>query len=102
MKTVRIIAHTFKKDGRFGLLNILGLSVGIIMSLLIIWYLRYHVSYNSGILNNGEIYRLVSKDRHNGSLSYGNPLPMADAIRTDFPGIGEVAAHPLPSHIRSL
>ncbi len=92
MKTVRIIAHTFKKDGRFGLLNILGLSVGIIMSLLIIWYLRYHVSYNSGILNNGEIYRLVSKDRHNGSLSYGNPLPMADAIRTDFPGIGEVAA----------
>jgi putative ABC transport system permease protein len=96
MKPVTLITRSFRKDGGFGLLNILGLSIGIIMSLLIIWYLQYHISYNSDIRDAGKIYWLVSKDRNNGNLSYGNPLPIADAISSDFPGAGEIAALSFP------
>ena len=92
MEAIRPLIHSIKKDGSFGILNILGLTAGIIMSLLIVWYLRFHISYNSFIPDSGKIYRLISSDRHDGRLSYGNPLPMADAIQSDFPGIGEIAA----------
>ncbi|MCK4827132.1 ABC transporter permease, partial [bacterium] len=61
------------------------------MSVLVVWYIRYNVSFDTHHPDKENIYRLVSKDINNGNLSFGNPLPMADAIRTDYPGEGIVA-----------
>ena len=83
--------QSFRRDVFLGLLNILGLSVGITMSVLVVWYIRYNVSFDTYHPDKENIYRLVSKDINNGNLSFGNPLPMADAIRTDYPGEGIVA-----------
>lgn len=85
------LLQSFKRDGFLGLLNVLGLSVGITMSVLVVWYIRYNVSFDTHHPDKENIYRLVSKDINNGNLSFGNPLPMADAIRTDYPGEGIVA-----------
>lgn len=92
MNTIKLLKKSFKKERGFGLLNILGLSAGMAMSLLIIWYLQYQASFESHIPEVGKIYRLISKDKNNGQLSFGNPLPMAHTIQSDYPGVGEVAA----------
>jgi putative ABC transport system permease protein len=92
MNAFKLLKNSFKKEKGFGLLNIFGLSVGMTMSLLIIWYLQYQTSFESHIPEAGKIYRVISKDKGNGQLSFGNPLPLAKAIHSDYPGVGEVAA----------
>ena len=92
MNGLRSLRNSFKKEKGFGLLNIIGLSVGMAMSLLIIWYLQYQTSFESNIPEAGKIYRLISKDKNNGNLSFGNPLPMAESIREDYPGITKIVA----------
>ncbi len=92
MNGIRSIKNSFKKEKGFGLLNIIGLSVGMAMSLLIIWYLQYQTSFESDIPEVEKIYRLISKDKNNGNLSFGNPLPMAQTIREDYPGISQIVA----------
>ncbi len=92
MNTLKLLKNSFKKEKEFGVLNIFGLSVGMVMSLLIIWYLQYQTSFESHIPEAGKIYRLISKDKNDGKLSFGSPLPMAHAIQSDYPGDGEVAA----------
>ena len=93
MNTFRLLKKSFKKEKGFGILNILGLAVGMTMSLLIIWYLQYQTSFESHIPEAGKIYRLISKDKNNGQLSFGNPLPMAQTVRDDYPGIGSGCCH---------
>lgn len=92
----RSLMHSFRRDGIFGILNILGLSIGITMSVLVVWHIRFNASFDTHHPDRGNIYRLVSKDIHNGNLSFGNPLPMADAIRTDYPDEGVVAGISVP------
>ncbi|MCG6188035.1 ABC transporter permease [Maribellus maritimus] len=92
MNIFKHLKHSFKKEGGYGLLNIAGLSIGMAMSLLIILYLQYHLSFDNHIPEKEKIYRVVEKDRNNGSLSFGTPLPLAQAIRDDYPGVGEIAA----------
>jgi putative ABC transport system permease protein len=93
---IKHLKNSFRKEKGFGLLNIFGLAVGMSMSLLIIWYLQYQISFESHIPQVGKIYRLVSKDKNNGQLSFGNPLPMAHTFQTDYPGLGEIAAMSFP------
>lgn len=92
MNTVQLLRNSLRKEKGFGILNIFGLSVGMAMNLLIIWYLQYQTSFESHIPEVGKIYRLISKDKNNGQLSFGNPLPMAHTIQSDYPGDGEIAA----------
>ncbi len=96
MSMIKLLKNSFRKEKGFGLLNIFGLAVGMSMSLLIIWYLQYQISFESHIPQVGKIYRLVSKDKNNGQLSFGNPLPMAHTFQTDYPGLGEIAAMSFP------
>ena len=92
MNIFRQFKNALKREGGFGILNIAGLSVGMAMSLLVVWYLQYHFSFNSSIPENEKIYWVVEKDRNDGKLSFGSPLPLAQAIRDDYPGVGEIAA----------
>jgi putative ABC transport system permease protein len=92
----RTLLQSFRRDGVLGVLNVLGLSVGITMSVLVVWYIRFNVAYDTHHPDRDNIYRLVSKDINDGHLSFGNPLPMAEAIRNDYPGEGIVAGMSLP------
>ena len=92
----RTLLQSFRRDGVLGILNVLGLSVGITMSVLVVWYIRFNVAYDTHHPDRDNIYRLVSKDINDGHLSFGNPLPMAEAIRNDYPGEGIVAGMSLP------
>jgi len=94
------LLQSFRRDGFLGLLNIFGLSFGITMSVLVVWYIQHNLSFDTHHIEGEKIYRLVSKDINDGNLSFGNPLPMAEAIRTDYPGEGIVAGMSLPRNYR--
>lgn len=78
----------------YTLLNILGLSVGMAGGLLIFLFVRYHLSTDRHHTKFDRIFRVVT-DMHldDGSVEYypEAPLPMAQALRTDFSQVEQAA-----------
>jgi putative ABC transport system permease protein len=78
----------------YTLLNILGLSVGMAGGLLIFLFVRYHLSTDRHHTKFDRIFRVVT-DLHldDGSVEYypEAPLPMAQALRTDFSQVEQAA-----------
>ncbi|KAA9349983.1 ABC transporter permease [Larkinella humicola] len=78
----------------YTLLNILGLSIGMAGGLLIFLFVRYHLSTDRHHTQFDRIFRVVT-DMHldDGSVEYypEAPLPMAQALRTDFSQVDQAA-----------
>ncbi|AWW00010.1 ABC transporter permease [Arcticibacterium luteifluviistationis] len=56
---IKIALRTFKKDGSFTFINLLGLSTGLAITLFIIQYVRYEFSYENKHENADQIVRLT-------------------------------------------
>ncbi|MFD1145208.1 ABC transporter permease [Larkinella insperata] len=78
----------------YTLLNILGLSVGMAGGLLLFLFIRYHLSTDRHHTKFDRIFRVVT-DMHldDGSVEYypEAPLPMALALRADYPQVEQAA-----------
>ncbi|MEM7108259.1 MAG: ABC transporter permease [Bacteroidota bacterium] len=74
--------------------NVLGLSLGIACSIVLILLALYSSSFNTFNENYHRIYRIVntSQDGAGGGLDYqpGVPLPLPEAIKLDFPDFERV------------
>lgn len=84
-----IIRNLFRNE-KFAWVNILGLSVGVTVSLLILLYVRYETSYDDFNPNAKNIYRIVTKNLQDGSLMAATPLALSDVIKKDYPEIDKV------------
>ncbi|MEO1052719.1 MAG: ABC transporter permease [Bacteroidota bacterium] len=75
------------------LINILGLSLGVTCSLLLLLLVRYEMSFDAFQENYDSIYRIVTteKNQHSEDFTSGVPATLPDAVRTDFPQIDKVA-----------
>ena len=74
-------------------INVVGLSMGIACALVLFLLAEYTDSYNAFEKNYSRIYRIVeSSIGPGGETDYtaGTPLPMAAAVREDFPEFDEV------------
>ncbi len=81
----------------YSMINIVGLAVGIGASLLIFLVIRYELSYDNFHSRKDDIYRVVTNHLNKSNKevvsTHGSvPIPFADAFRTDFPQVKEVAA----------
>jgi len=85
---LRIALRNFRKKKSFTLINILGLTVGMTVSLLILTYARYELSYDQFHSNAKDIYR-VSVDIYNGGA-----LQVQDA--QCYPAVGGMAIENFP------
>lgn len=83
-----IAFRNFKKRKAFTFINILGLTVGMTICLLILTYARYELSYDRFHSKADDIYR-VTVDIYNG-----NTFQIADA--QCYPGAGLIAKEQLP------
>jgi len=85
----QIIRHTFKrnfKNNRFhGLLNILGLSVGLASFMLIILFVQQQKNYDAFHTHYEQIYRLIF-DRDSDSWS-GTPAQLGPLLKEKIPEI---------------
>ncbi len=78
---------TFKK---FAFVNIIGLSIGLIVSLLIFLYVRYETSFDNFNPDAKNIYRIVARNLQDGSVGASTPLALSDVLKKDFPEIDKV------------
>ncbi len=77
----------FKK---FAFVNIIGLSISLTISLLILIYVRYETSFDNFNPNADNIYRVVEKNIQDGSIGARTPLALSEVLKKDYPEIDKV------------
>jgi ABC-type antimicrobial peptide transport system permease subunit len=77
----------------YSLLNILGLATGMAVALIIGLWIWYQYSYDRFLPDSQQIYKTGLKGTGSNGDSYAylvSPMPLADALRRDVPGIRHV------------
>ncbi len=78
----------------YSLLNILGLATGMAVALIIGLWVWYQYSYDRFLPDSQQIYKAGLKGTGSNGEIYAylvSPMPLADALRRDVPGIRHVA-----------
>jgi len=85
----RVAIRNFKKDKGYTLLNILGLTMGISFSLLLIFYVLDELSYDRYHKNADRIYRIVSyvNEPENHMKWAGTQVPLGPELKKDYPEV---------------
>jgi ABC-type antimicrobial peptide transport system permease subunit len=75
------------RNRAYSTINVLGLTLGVTCCLLIFLIVRFERSFDTYHTNADKIYRIVTESHYpEGTMeTSGTPLPMIQAIRTDFP-----------------
>ena len=87
---LRIYLRNLFTHKQFAFINIIGLSVGITVSLLILLYIRYETSFDNFNPNAGQIYRIAAENIQEGTLGATTPIALSDVLRKDYPEIDRV------------
>lgn len=85
-----IALRSFSKHKSFTLLNVVGLSLGMVASLLILQYVKYERSYDSFHSNSADIYRVNYNQWQNGNLRFecAAAVPaVGPALKNNFPEV---------------
>jgi putative ABC transport system permease protein len=85
--------RNLRKDRLHSFINIVGLSIGLTCVIMILLFVRYELSYDGFNENRGRIFRVVLDDIHEDGLFPMAPtmLPLAPALRRDFPEVERAA-----------
>jgi putative ABC transport system permease protein len=88
---LRVALRNFRRDATYSLINILGLTIGITGSLLLILYVYDDLSYDRYHEKAGRIYRISSHitepdDAFNWAVTQ---VPLAPQLKTDYPEVEE-------------
>lgn len=95
---LKIAWRNLLKDKVFSLVNILGLTIGITLCMMIFLFIVNEFSVDKFHKQHDHIYRVMRKL---GDAKQGVPYlsgPYAPALLNDFPGIIERAVRVMPSH----
>jgi ABC-type antimicrobial peptide transport system permease subunit len=78
----------------YSLLNIVGLAAGMAVALLIGLWVQYQVSFDQFLPDNKQVYKVGKRVTQDGEkrVSMVTPLPLAEAIKKEVPGVKYVAA----------
>ncbi|MBO3700295.1 FtsX-like permease family protein [Roseivirga sp. E12] len=87
---LKVAARQFKKNFWYSSLNAIGLTIGILSSLLISLYILDELSYDRFHVDHENIYRLVNHNPKSGDKSQATPSPWKINMGSDFP---EIKAH---------
>ncbi|WP_289054754.1 ABC transporter permease [Carboxylicivirga marina] len=79
---IKVAIRSIRKQGIYALLNVLGLSVGLVLGLFVILLVRHELSYDSSFSDNERIYRIATKGvlGNNNINSATTPLPLAEVL----------------------
>ena len=93
LKNLLVVAlRNFKRDKGYSLLNILGLTIGITFSLLLIFYIKDELSYDRYNKNADNIYRVNAfiKEKDKDMMKWAStPFPLGPALKKDYPEVEE-------------
>lgn len=87
---IKIAFRNFARQKSYTLLNIIGLSLGMAASLLILQYVKYERSFDKFHSRGNDIYRIQYNGWQNGKLNYESAVavPAAPAeLKNNFPEV---------------
>jgi len=87
---LRVNIRNLFTNRKFALINIIGLSVGVTASMLILLYVRYETSFDNFNPSAKNIYRIVESNIQDGSIGASTPLALSDVLKKDYPEIKNV------------
>ena len=89
---VKASLRKFRRAKTYTLINVTGLTLGLLCALIIFQKVRFELSFDTHHPDADRIYRIVREDRQFGQAEYdeGIPYPLLEAFRTDFPDIEHV------------
>jgi putative ABC transport system permease protein len=84
---LKIAVRNLFKQKAYSAINIAGLSIGITCFMLIFLFIADEMRYDSFHSKSDRIYRLIEEidQEGQGEVSSSNPLPVAEALITDYP-----------------
>ena len=85
-----IATRSLAKHKFFTAINVLGLAIGMSVSLLFIAMITFVSTYDEFHINKNRIYRAIAKTNLGGRKVARTPLPLADKLRNEYSGIEEV------------
>ena len=86
------LRHLWKSKA-FSAINIIGLSAGLAVTLLIVLYVKDELSYDRHVTQSENVYRLDADIFFNGTqfISAVSPAPLAPTLKKDYPQIVQFA-----------
>jgi hypothetical protein len=82
-----------RRDQSYAAINVLGMALGMGCCLLIFLIIQYELRFDRFHSKRDRIYRITTHERLNdkSSETMGAPIPMAEALRSDFLNLDKVA-----------
>ncbi len=90
---IKLAWRNLKKDKTYSALNIIGLSTGMAVTLLIGLWIHYQLSYNRFLPDYEQAYTVKVKYNANGEagVSPATPFPLAGVMKEEVPGVKYIA-----------
>jgi putative ABC transport system permease protein len=82
------IVQNFVRNKSYALINILGLSIGLAVCMMIMQYVRFEQSYDDFHAHAEDIYRVALRTPGPDGSMYvdaANVAPLEDVLRTEYP-----------------
>jgi putative ABC transport system permease protein len=80
-----------KRNKLFVGINVLGLSLALAVSFIILLYIINEISYNRGYENRKQVYRVVNHYLEFKNIMSGTPYVLASALKDEFPQVEHAA-----------
>ena len=84
---IRVTIRHITKDKLFHMLNVLGLSIGMGVFILILIFVKNERSFDQFHLNADRIYRAVSGNPNDKNSFAGTPAPLGPFMKKEFPEV---------------
>jgi putative ABC transport system permease protein len=86
---IKIAFRNFNSQRKISLLNLIGLSTGMCVAILIFYFVNFELSYDNFHNEADLIYRIISVEKGTGGTDYRSitPLPFPDVVRTDIKNV---------------
>ncbi|NWJ49919.1 MAG: ABC transporter permease [Bacteroidetes bacterium] len=90
---LKITFRNILRNKTYSLLNVFGLAIGIACAALILLWVEDELNYNHFFPNRNNLYIVKDKQTYEGKTSVfdATPGPLAQAIKTEIPGIKKTA-----------
>lgn len=92
--------RTVAKNRNYTLLNVLGLTIGIAVALVIMMIIHYETNFDNFHKNKERIYRILTTstdENHQLAVSSLVPAPLPGSLKNDFPNIEVTDINGYPS-----
>jgi putative ABC transport system permease protein len=87
LTSLKVAFRYFKSADRYSILNIIGLTVGISLFVLMVMLLYYELSFDAFHPNKKQILQVCEHDLKSGEYSAYSAVPLPLTLKNDFPEV---------------